>query len=76
MPSDSESFNNVRDESALVGVSPSSRRGVRFPAGVAEGRPVILVHNGRVNHQAMRKVQMTTHEQEASLRNEGCAGLE
>ena len=44
--------------------------------GLIEGHPVILVHNGRVNHEAMRKVQMTTHELEASLRAEGYAGLE
>ncbi len=39
-----------------------------------EGRPVILVHDGHVNHEAMAKLQMTKHELEAALRAEGCAG--
>ena len=43
--------------------------------GLIEGHPVILVHNGRVNQEAMRTVQMTMHELEASLRAEGCTGL-
>jgi len=41
-----------------------------------EGRPIILIHNGCIDHRAMRKVQMTKHELEASLRSEGCAGPE
>jgi len=41
-----------------------------------EGRPIILIHDGRVDHRAMRRVQMTKHEIEASLRAEGCAGPE
>jgi len=44
--------------------------------GLIEGHPVVLVHNGRVIHDAMRSVQMTMHELESSLRTEGCAGLE
>ncbi len=43
---------------------------------LVEGRPVILVHDGKVYHQAMRQVQMTQHELEASLRANGCAGPE
>lgn len=39
-----------------------------------EGRPVILVHDGKIDHIAMRQVQMTTHELEAALRNAGVAG--
>lgn len=42
--------------------------------GVIEGRPVILVHDGRIDHAALRQVQMTTHELEASLRAAGFAG--
>jgi uncharacterized membrane protein YcaP (DUF421 family) len=41
-----------------------------------EGRPVILIHDGKVDHRAMKKCQMTKHELEASLRAEGCAGPE
>jgi len=42
--------------------------------GIIEGRPVILVHDGKIDHLALRKVQMTTHELESSLRAAGCAG--
>ena len=43
---------------------------------LVEGRPVILVHNGHVDQRAMRRVQMTLHELNASLRANGCAGPE
>src|SRR5881296_3654911 len=36
--------------------------------GIIEGRPVILVHDGKIDHFSLRKVQMTTHELESSLR--------
>jgi uncharacterized membrane protein YcaP (DUF421 family) len=42
--------------------------------GLIEGRPVILVHDGKIDHRALRKVQLTTHELESSLRAEGCCG--
>src|SRR6476620_316533 len=35
---------------------------------IVEGRPVILVHNGHVDRQAMGGVQMTMHELESALR--------
>ena len=41
---------------------------------IIEGRPVILVHDGRIDHEALRQVKMTTHELEASLRAAGFAG--
>ncbi|MGA2496700.1 MAG: YetF domain-containing protein [Tepidisphaeraceae bacterium] len=41
-----------------------------------EGRPVILIHDGHVDHRALEDVQMTMHELEAALRAEGCAGAE
>ncbi len=50
-------------------------RSKKFEA-LIEGRPVILIHNGRVNQKAMRHMQMTKHELEAALRAEGCAGPE
>jgi uncharacterized membrane protein YcaP (DUF421 family) len=43
---------------------------------IIEGRPVILVHDGKINHQALRSVQMTAHELKAALRAEGCASEE
>src|SRR5437870_13616973 len=42
--------------------------------GIIEGRPVILVHDGKIDHVSLRDAQMTTHELEASLRAAGCAG--
>jgi uncharacterized membrane protein YcaP (DUF421 family) len=42
--------------------------------GLVEGRPVILVHDGKIDHLALQQVQMTTHELESSLRAAGCAG--
>jgi len=39
-----------------------------------EGRPVILVHDGKIDHQSMESVQMTVHDLHAALRTAGCAG--
>ena len=41
-----------------------------------EGRPVIVIHDGKTSDRALRSVQMTRHELEAALRAEGCAGPE
>jgi uncharacterized membrane protein YcaP (DUF421 family) len=41
-----------------------------------EGRPVILIHDGKINQKAMKCVQMTHHELKSALRAEGCAGEE
>lgn len=43
---------------------------------VIEGRPIILIHHGHIDHHAMREAQMTVHELIASLRAEGCIGPE
>jgi uncharacterized membrane protein YcaP (DUF421 family) len=39
-----------------------------------EGRPVIIIHDGRIDAVAMRKCQLTHHELEAALRAAGCGG--
>ena len=41
---------------------------------IVEGKPVILIHNGKVDERAMSSVQMTHRELDAALRAEGCAG--
>ena len=41
---------------------------------LVEGRPVILIHDGRIDHTAMHQVKMTTHELDSALRTAGCAG--
>ncbi len=43
---------------------------------LVEGRPVVLVHNGKIIHKAMQEVKMTTHELNASLRAGGCTSPE
>ena len=43
---------------------------------LVEGRPVIIVHDGHVLRKTMASVQMTMHELESALREEGCAGPE
>jgi uncharacterized membrane protein YcaP (DUF421 family) len=41
---------------------------------IIEGRPIMLIHDGCVNHRAMHCVRMTTHELNSSLRAAGVAG--
>lgn len=43
---------------------------------VIEGRPVILIHDGKIYPRALKRVQMTMHELKAALRAVGCAGEE
>jgi len=37
-----------------------------------EGRPVVLIHNGKIITKAMEEVKMTHHELNAALRAGGC----
>jgi uncharacterized membrane protein YcaP (DUF421 family) len=37
-----------------------------------EGRPIILIHDGKVRYDALNRVKMTIHELKAALRAEGC----
>jgi uncharacterized membrane protein YcaP (DUF421 family) len=41
---------------------------------LVEGRPIIVIHDGHVDLAALRKLQMTRHELDSALREEGCAG--
>ncbi len=43
---------------------------------LVEGKPTILVHNGKVDEKAMRYEQMTHHELMAALRAEGLTSIE
>ena len=38
-----------------------------------EGRPQVLIHNGEVFEDVMKKVQLTHHELNGALRQSGCA---
>ena len=40
---------------------------------IFEGKPQILIHNGKVDESVMRVAQMTHHELDAALRQAGCA---
>src|SRR3954471_23371570 len=37
-----------------------------------EGRPQVIIHNGRVFQDVMRRAQLTHHELDAALRQAGC----
>lgn len=41
-----------------------------------EGRPQVLVHNGRLFEDVMTRAQLTHHELNAALRRAGCAFVE
>ena len=40
---------------------------------LVEGRPEILIHNGKISEAVMRRAQLTHHELNAALRRAGCA---
>lgn len=42
--------------------------------GLLEGRPVFLVHHGKIDHHALKEAQMTIHELDAALRAAGHVG--
>ena len=39
---------------------------------LVEGRPEIIIHNGKIFEDVMRRAQLTHHELQAALRREGC----
>src|SRR4029079_16138776 len=76
-------------DNSLVGglVSAVTLIGANYCVGIAtfknkrleaivEGRPQILVHNGRVFEDVMARAQLTHHELQAALRQAGCACIE
>jgi uncharacterized membrane protein YcaP (DUF421 family) len=44
--------------------------------GLIEGRPQVIIHNGRVFEDVMRKAKLTHHELSAALRQAGCSCAE
>jgi uncharacterized membrane protein YcaP (DUF421 family) len=44
-------------------------------AALIEGRPMILIHNGHIRDDAMRRSKLTVHELNAALRAEGHADV-
>ncbi len=57
------------------GVGYLSDRSKKLEA-LIEGRPVVVIHNGRLYDDAMRGLRLTHHELHAALRKEGCASVE
>ncbi len=55
---------------ALVGLV--SYRSKKLEA-LIEGRPQVLIHNGRIFEDVMKRVKLTHHELNAALRDAGCA---
>lgn len=40
---------------------------------IIEGRPLVIVHNGKIFKDAMNTCQLTHHELDAALRQSGCS---
>ncbi|HEY4591115.1 MAG TPA: YetF domain-containing protein, partial [Thermoanaerobaculia bacterium] len=57
----------------LVGVL--TFRSKRLEA-LIEGRPELLIHNGRLYEEVLTRAQLTRHELNAALRQAGCACVE
>ena len=79
---------NGGDNSVLGGlISAITLVGINYIVGFAtfkskklealvEGRPQLLIHNGHVYYDVMKRAQLTQHELEAALRDAGCASPE
>ena len=48
----------------------------KFLEGLIEGRPIRLIHDGKVEKRNLYKVRMTIHELNAALRSEGVGCIE
>src|SRR5881296_1078251 len=75
-------------DNSLVGglISAVTLIGINYTIGFAtfrskrleaiiEGRPQVLIHNGKLFEDVMAKAQLTHHELEAALRQAGCANI-
>jgi uncharacterized membrane protein YcaP (DUF421 family) len=43
--------------------------------GIIEGRPQLIIHDGKLYEDVLRKAQLTHHELHAALRQCGCTGV-
>jgi uncharacterized membrane protein YcaP (DUF421 family) len=57
------------------GVSYATFRNKKLEA-LIEGRPQVIIHNGRVFEEVMRSAKLTHHELSAALRRSGCTCAE
>ena len=79
---------NAGDNSLAGGlISATTLVGLNFLVGLAtyrskkleaiiEGRPEVLIHNGRLFEDVMAKAKLTHHELNAALRQAGCTCIE
>src|SRR5262249_51219109 len=79
---------NAGDNSLIGGlISASTLVGLNFAVGTAtfrskrlegliEGRPEVLIHNGKLYEKVMARAQLSRHELDAALRQAGCASIE
>lgn len=76
-------------DNSLVGglISATTLVGLNFLVGmvtyrnktleaVIEGRPQVLIHNGKLFTEVMRRAKLTHHEMNAALRQAGCSCVE
>jgi uncharacterized membrane protein YcaP (DUF421 family) len=78
---------NAGDNSLVGGlISATTLVGVNYIVGLAtfrskkleaiiEGRPQVLIHNGKLFEDVMAKAHLTHHELHAALRQAGCASV-
>jgi uncharacterized membrane protein YcaP (DUF421 family) len=57
------------------GVSYATFRSKKLEA-LIEGRPQVVIHNGRIFEEVMRSAKLTHHELSAALRRSGCTCAE
>jgi uncharacterized membrane protein YcaP (DUF421 family) len=79
---------NAGDNSLAGGlISATTLVGINYAVGVAtfrsrkleaiiEGRPEVLIHNGKLFNDVMAHAHLTHHELNAALRHAGCACVE
>ena len=79
---------NAGDNSVLGGIiSAGTLVGLNYLLGIltfrskkfealVEGRPQVLIHNGRIHRDVMDGAQLTQHELDAALRAAGCSCAE
>jgi uncharacterized membrane protein YcaP (DUF421 family) len=79
---------NAGDNSLIGGLlSASTLVSLNFVAGlltqrskkleaIIEGRPQVLIHNGKLYEDVMARAQLTHHELNSALRGSGCSSLE
>ena len=57
----------------LVGIATFRSKRLEL---LIEGRPEVLIHNGKLFEDVMARAQLTHHEVDAALRQAGCASIE